>query len=229
MRKIKRESLTDQVLDILQGEIDAGRIAPGARIVEERIAEQLGVSKTPLRLALHQLKQDGIVRIEARQGIYLAIPTPGEVAELVEIREVMEGLAARRLARAAHKSIVAALRECFSGFTETNVNDKRSKFATADHAFHRQLVTLAGSRELTRVMSVVNLRLHMNRLRHIVSRGHDLRPLHKEHMAIIAAIGSGDAQKAELLGRAHVRNVPWQTILREIGGPLSPAPSVTAA
>lgn len=219
MRKLRKESITEQVRDILQAEIAAGNIEPGARIFEERLAQQLGVSKTPLRLALHQLKQDGIVRIEPRQGIYLAVPTREEVTELVEMREVMEGLAARRVARKADKAALEQMRACFAGFTEANVNDRRSKFANADHRFHRSLVSASGSKELIRVLEVVNLRLHMNRLRLIFSRGHDLRPIHREHMALIDALAAGDAARAELLARAHVRNVPWQKVLNEVSVP----------
>ena len=96
--RINKDSITVQVHQFLQREIEAGNIQPGARIVEEQMAQQLGISKTPLRLALHQLKQDRIVDIEPRRGIYLAIPTLPEVLELIEMREVLEGLAARRAA-----------------------------------------------------------------------------------------------------------------------------------
>jgi DNA-binding GntR family transcriptional regulator len=211
-----KDSITEQVREFLQNEIEAGTIAPGERILEHKLAEQLGVSKTPLRLALHQLKQDRIVRIEPRQGIYLATPTAQEVLELIELREAMEGVAARRVARGAEPQIVDQMRACFAGFSDDNVNDARKKYAHADHRFHRLLVTAAGNRELVRVLEVINLRLHMNRLRRIFSRGHDLRPLHREHIAIIDAIAAGDARKAEVLARAHVRNVPWQLVMSEI-------------
>jgi DNA-binding GntR family transcriptional regulator len=218
MHQIRKESITEQVRDILQREIENGHIEPGARIFEEKLAQQLGISKTPLRLALHQLKQDGIVRIAPRQGIYLAVPTREEVTELIEMREVMEGLAARRAARRTGALHLEQMRACFAGFSEANVNERRSKYANADHRFHRVLVAASGSKELIRVLEVVNLRLHMNRIRLIFSRGHDLRPIHREHMAIIEALAAGDARKAELLARAHVRNVPWQTVLAELGG-----------
>ena len=110
------------------------------------------------------------------------------------------------------------MRACFAGFGEANVNERRSKYANADHRFHRVLVAASGSKELIRVLDVVNLRLHMNRIRLIFSRGHDLAPIHREHMAIIDALAAGDARKAELLARAHVRNVPWQTVMDELGG-----------
>ena len=125
MHPIRKESITEQVRDILQREIEAGNIEPGARIYEEKLAQQLGISKTPLRLALHQLKQDGIVRIVPRQGIYLAVPTREEVTELIEMREVMEGLAARRAARRRDPQDIERMRACFAGFSEANVNERR--------------------------------------------------------------------------------------------------------
>ena len=218
MHPIRKESITEQVRDILQREIENGHIEPGARIFEEKLAQQLGISKTPLRLALHQLKQDGIVRIAPRQGIYLAVPTRDEVTELIEMREVMEGLAARRAAHQCSRHHLEQMRACFAGFSEANVNERRSKYANADHRFHRVLVAASGSNELIRVLEVVNLRLHMNRIRLMFSRGHDLRPIHREHMAIIDALAARDARKGELLARAHVRNVPWQTVLNELAG-----------
>jgi len=228
---LAKDSITEQVRDFLQKEIEAGNIAPGERIYEHKLAEQLGISKTPLRLALYQLKQDRIVRIEPRQGIYLSAPTPEEVLELIEMREVMEGLAARRVTKGGDLKIVGEMYACFAGFTDSNVNEARTKYAHADHRFHHMLVTASGNSELLRVFEVINLRLHMNRLRRIFSRGHDLRPLHREHIALIAAIESGDARKAELLARAHVRNVPWQLIMNELGAsaPRPTRSSVSAA
>ncbi len=220
---LNKDSITEQVRDFLQKEIEAGNIAPGERIYEHKLAGQLGISKTPLRLALHQLKQDRIVRIEPRQGIYLAAPTAQEVLELIELREVMEGVAARRVARSAERGIVDQMRACFAGFTDDNVNDARTKYAHADHRFHRMLATAAGNSELVRVLEIINLRLHMNRLRRIFSRGHDLRRIHREHIAMVDAIAAGDARKAEVLARAHVRNVPWQQVMNEITAPASRA------
>ena len=69
MAGINKVSITAQVHQYLQREIEAGNIEPGARILEDRLAQQLGVSKTPLRLALYQLKQQGIVEIQPRRGI----------------------------------------------------------------------------------------------------------------------------------------------------------------
>lgn len=214
--RINRDSITAQVHRFLQREIETGNIEPGARIFEERIAQQLGVSKTPLRLALHQLMQEGIVDIQPRRGIYLAVPTPSEFLELVEMREVLEGLAARRAALQPDRKFVSQMNACFAGFTNANINELggKGKYAAADHRFHRLLVQASGSVELVENLGIINIRLHMNRLRRSFSKRRDLRPIHQEHLDIIQAINAGDARKAESLVRTHIRNVPWQELLQ---------------
>lgn len=216
MAHINTDSITDQVHQFLHREIEAGNIQPGARIFEDRIAQQLGISKTPLRLALYQLKQDKIVRIEPRRGIYLAIPTHLEFLELIEMREVLEGLAARRAALQPDRRFVSQMKACFAAFNKGNFDDQdgKGRYAAADHRFHRLLVQAADSAELLGSLSVINIRLHMNRLRRGFSKFHDLRPIHREHMEIIVAIAAGDAKSAETLVRMHIRNVPWQKLLR---------------
>ena len=216
MARINKDSITVQVHQYLHREIEAGSIQPGARIVEDRLAQQLGISKTPLRLALHQLKQDKIVNIEPRRGIYLAVPTLRESLELIEMREVLEGLAARRAALQPDRGFVQQMKTCFAAFNKTNVNERggKGKYAAADHRFHRLLVQASGSAELVSNLSVINIRLHMNRLRRSFSKFRDLRPIHQEHMDIIGAIEAGDAKSAEVLVRTHIRNVPWQQLLQ---------------
>ena len=214
--RINKDSITAQVHQYSASRNRSWNIQPGARIVEDRLAQQLGISKTPLRLALHQLKQDKIVNIEPRRGIYLAVPTLREFLELIEMREVLEGLAARRAALQPDRKFVQQMKTCFAAFNKANVNELggKGKYAAADHRFHRLLVQASGSAELVANLSVINIRLHMNRLRRSFSKLRDLRPIHQEHMDIIGAIEAGDAKSAEVLVRTHIRNVPWQQLLQ---------------
>lgn len=229
MRPLKQESITDKVRGILQHAIEAGRMEPGTRIYEESLAKELGISKTPLRLALYQLKQDGIVRIEPRKGIYVATPTETEVRELLEIREALEGIAARRAATLRTSGLVSRLKGCFAGFDEANLGEQRTKYAAADHRFHRLIAEASGNRELVKSLEVVNIRLHMNRLRAGVTRRHDLRPIHREHISIIASIESGDPQKAEDAVRSHIRNIATQTVLADLNSSMRSAARTRSA
>jgi DNA-binding GntR family transcriptional regulator len=205
MDRIRRDSITDQVYQILHRAIAMGRFRPGARIVEETLADELGISKTPLRLALHQLKRDGVIRIEPRKGVYLAAPTLSEVIELIELREVLEGFAARRAALQADKQFVDRMESCLAGFDESNLAARRLKYAAADHRFHTILVQASGSSELIKTLQVVNIRLHQHRIGNH-GGGHDLRPIHRQHLGIVKALRAGDAARSEELVRAHVRH-----------------------
>lgn len=214
MALLNLESITDQVRGFLQREIEAGRLSSGTRIHEAEFAQKLGISKSPLRLALYQLKQDGIIRIEPRKGFYVAEPTKEEMTQLLEMREVLEGLAARRAAIRANPKIVRRLEACFAGYEEGNLEERRLEFAAVDHRFHRLLVNASESAELVGTLEVINIRLHMSRLRARLARHHDLVPLHREHLAIIEAIKAKDAERAEYLAAAHVANVPWASVMQ---------------
>ena len=205
MGRINQDSITDQVYRILHRAIDDGRFKPGARIYEHALAQELGTSKTPLRVALHQLKRDGVIRIEARKGIYLAVPTRTEVIELIELREVLEGLAARRAALQPGRQFVKQLEACLSGFEERNLAKRRLDYAAADHRFHTLLAQAAGSSELAKTLQGINIRLHQYRINHQTS-GHDLRPIHRQHLGIVRALQAGDASLSEELARKHVRH-----------------------
>ena len=107
------------------------------------------------------------------------------------------------------------MRGCFSEFDENDLASHRQEYAAADHKFHGLLLAASESSELTSTLKIINLRLHLNRLRMSYTRGHDLRPIHREHMAIIDALAAGDAMAAENLVRAHVHNIPWQIVISE--------------
>ena len=207
-------SIADQVYEVLNRAIESGQFAPGARVNEGEIARDLGISKTPLRLALHQLRRDGVVRIEPRKGIYLAVPTLTEIIELIEVREVLEGLAARRAALQADRSFVGEMEACLKPFSEENLGRKRLKYAAADHRFHSLMVKASGSAELMKALQVTNIRLHQHRLDN-QAVGHDLRPIHRQHLALLRALKAGDAERSEALARDHVRHQLALKMLKE--------------
>jgi len=211
--RIRQESISDQVYRLLCEDIRAGRLQPGERIVEEKIAAELGVSKTPLRLALHQMKRDGLVRVVGRSGTYVATPSLTEVLELMELRGVLEGLAVARMTRTGRKvEYLTKIKACLARFDENTVNEHRREFAASDLQFHRLLVLGSRSRELINATETLSLRLHLNRLRKTMSDQHDLRSVHREHLTIVDAVEAGNATLAENLVRAHIRSIAVREI-----------------
>jgi DNA-binding GntR family transcriptional regulator len=217
MSKLETRSITDRVREILQREIEEGRLRPGTRIIEVELARDFGISKTPLRLAIHQLKQEGLIHVEPRQGIYVKQHSLKETLELMEIRAVLEGLAARRVAMGSDPNAVVRLRECLTKRRSGRPASGLENYALLDQEFHRSLAAEARSTELERSLQIVHARLMMRRLRELAIAYTGEATIHREHMEILDAIGAGDGDRAETLATAHVRNIPWLSILETSG------------
>src|SRR5512137_3592 len=94
-------NLVDQVRDAIQQEITSGRLAPGERVIQEQIAQALGVSRQPVQQALLLLRDQGLLRDAGGRGLVVAPLDPDEVQHMYELREAIEGVAARQAARLA--------------------------------------------------------------------------------------------------------------------------------
>src|SRR5260221_5583275 len=106
-----RASLSKVASDQIRGQILAGKLKPGERLVEDKLSAELGVSRVPVREALLALSAQGLVHIEPRRGATVAEITPKIVAELVEVRALLEGLNAKLAAQRHDPDIVAQLRD----------------------------------------------------------------------------------------------------------------------
>jgi len=94
-----RQSMAKVVGEKIRGQILDGKLRPGERLVEDRLSAELGVSRVPVREALRELSAEGLVRIERNRGASVTEVTPAMVAELVEVRALLEGLNARLAAK----------------------------------------------------------------------------------------------------------------------------------
>src|SRR5580698_5311185 len=107
-----RQSVYDALIDL----IVSGELPPGQHLVESELARQLGVSRQPIREALHRMEAEGWVDLRPSQGAFVHVPTDSEVDELLDVRALLEAETARLAARAAGPAQVARLREiCAEG------------------------------------------------------------------------------------------------------------------
>jgi DNA-binding GntR family transcriptional regulator len=148
---ISREVLADQVKDHLLQAIFAGRYAPDSRIVETRVARELGTSQAPVREALRGLEALGVVEITPFRGARVRRPTSAELLEAYAIRAELESLGARlavpRMTDADLDELIAYGDEMQRAATEGD----RHAVATADASFHGRLIQIAGNATLVRV------------------------------------------------------------------------------
>ena len=194
-------SLHDRVKTELQQAILSGRLKPGARIIEERVAADLGVSRNPVREAIRALASEGLIETNARRGAIVAGLTDQEARETVEVRALLEGhnarLAARRRDARILKRIEAILAKGAAGVAAGRVE----YLSALNQQFHQELAA-AGQNGLLGEL----LKRLRERTAAFFSLGDPARQARQweEHAAILRAILAGDEDAAARLAAEHV-------------------------
>jgi DNA-binding GntR family transcriptional regulator len=200
-RPALRSVLGDHVKDYLLQAIFTGKYPPGARIVETRVAREVGVSQSPVREALRDLAALGIVETSAFRGARVRRPSPAELLEAFAVRTELEVLAARL----ALPNVTDADLERLAGFVEQMHQGARERDpyaeAVADAAFHAEIVELAGNAVLQRVWHTLEPfpRTYIT----IAIHGDDRHEIADRHWPILEAFRSRDPERAADAIRRH--------------------------
>lgn len=203
----ERTNLRDQVYDILKKRIIFRKIGSGKKINEEELAKSLGVSRTPIRETLLRLEHEGIVKIIPRRGAFVASQSDEKVSDLLQVREVLEGLVARLATENMKNDILDRLKLCLEKVSSAdNDEDRLLKYTPADIEFHALLLEACDNKLLKNMMESVNVHLQMVRLRTVALPGRPEQTV-REHYEILAAIQKRDPDLAEKRMREHVASV----------------------
>lgn len=197
-------SLTARVTERLRRAILDAEFGLGEALSEDKLAAALGVSRTPVRDSLTALQIQGLIDIKPQRGSFVFLPTAQDVAELCEIRSILE-VQALRLSVARHKE--AALERLRKGVEDMEAARAAGDYLAVAHAdtdFHAALVENSGNRYLVesyRLASgqVVALRSHV-----LLAEGNIRTQAVLEHKAIIAAIENGNLTEAESILGMHI-------------------------
>jgi DNA-binding GntR family transcriptional regulator len=207
-----RSDTVSRVYEELRGLIVWGHLPPGARIAERAVAERLGLSRTPVRSALHRLQQEGFVSSVGRgqdQRLIVAPLTQDDGREIILIVGHLEGLAAHTAATlpdARRKQIVARLREINRELAAESKRREFTRIFDLDQAFHRAYVEdVVGPRLLALHRSIKPQIERYTRL-YISALVDELPTSVKEHEVIVRAIASGDAHGAQRAVETNWRN-----------------------
>ncbi len=172
------------------------------RLDERTMAEQLGISRTPIREALVRLEQGGFVEIKARRGVYIRRKNLTEILEMVVVWAALESMAARLATERASETETSALRRLAAGYSVTAARADIAEYSEANIAFHQRILELSKC-EMIREMAD-GLFLHMYAVRRR-AMGESDRAMHSvaDHMGIIEALERRDADLAARLVREH--------------------------
>ena len=193
--------LRQTVYDALVELIVSGTLQPGQHLVEAELARQLGVSRQPIRESLHRLQAEGWVELRPGQGAFVHTPTEQEVDQLLDVRGLLEGEAARLAAAAATPEDVATLRDLWrEGVAALDSDDDPDRLVAANAAFHAHVTSLAGNVVLAELAELVDRRVRWYYGRVVSTRGHESW---HEHGALVDAIAAGDGAAAAETARQH--------------------------
>ncbi|TCP54961.1 DNA-binding GntR family transcriptional regulator [Tamaricihabitans halophyticus] len=209
---------TDRVVDgvyaRLREKIFTGELAPGTKLSVPALAELLEVSRSPVRDAVLRLVQDRLATEEPRRGAVVASVGAAELVTIYEVREVLEGLAARLAVENAGRRLVRALREALDDHQHAVDVSDLAATTEADMRFHALVREASGNHEVIRLLDEIQTQVRLAMRTTTVTAG----PRHAldDHRAILTAIESGDPNAAEQVARAHIFRL--RAALREQAG-----------
>jgi DNA-binding GntR family transcriptional regulator len=177
------------------------------RLDERRLAQELGVSRTPIREALNRLEQEGFVRSFPRRGVFVVRKTKKELLEMITVWAALESMAARLITLNAGDAEIASLRKLFVDFKGARPPRARiDEYSDANIRFHQSIVNMSRNQLLIDTMD--NLFIHVRSIRRrTISEKDRAQQSIIDHMAIIEALERRQTERAEQLVRQHSLNL----------------------
>jgi len=203
--------LRDIVFEALREGILSGELKPGERLMEVQLAEEMGVSRTPVREAIRKLELEGLVVMIPRKGAYVSGLTLKDVADVFEIRGSLEGLAAALASERITDDEIESLESVLKELSLAIKNQDFETMVKRDSQFHQILFSATRNERLAQMVN--NLKEHIDRFR-IQSFTNPIRMKNvlEEHQKIVDAIKDRDADSAEKLAKDHIYKVEYNVM-----------------
>src|SRR6266851_3084717 len=181
---------------------DIYRSRTDIRLDERQLAQDFGISRTPVREAMAQLEREGFVRSVPRRGVYVVRKTRREVIEMITAWAALESMAARLITQGASAEEIASLRRMFATFEGGEVAAKLDEYSEVNIEFHQAIIRMSRNRVLIDLAENLFTHMRMIRRKTIGEKDRADRSI-RDHMHIIEAIEARDTARAEELVRDH--------------------------
>jgi DNA-binding GntR family transcriptional regulator len=196
-------ALYEQVAEKLRLRIFQHELAPGDWIDELKIAEEYGISRTPLREALKVLAAEGLVTMKVRRGAYVTEVSPKDIADVYHLLSLLEADAVQEVATSASDEELAALHRTHVAL-KAQVHDAEQFFAI-NEGFHMQLLQVAGNRWRNQLVADLRKVMKLNRHKSLFKQGR-IEDALAEHEAVMQALLRRDGPAAAAAMRSHFHN-----------------------
>ena len=198
--------LREIVYEELKRQILVGEIAPGTRMMEVDLADEMGVSRTPVREAIRKLEKEGLVTIEPRRGAYASDISIKDMLDVLEVRQTLEGLAASLAASKVTEEEKRDFIRASKAYNDAVASGNTDEIIKCDELFHQLIVNYSDNKTLETLLSrVQELALRFRYIYYDDFSRYERMP--REHEEIEEAILSGDTAKAKVVAENHVANL----------------------
>ena len=197
--KIASQVLEQQAYEQVKQMILTGQLLAGEKIVQDKLAAELGISRTPLRAALQKLESENLIESIPRRGVRIKEFSDQEIIEIYDCRMALEGTAVRLFTENANEKTIKKLAKIFAPFQAAK-KIKVETYRNADSQFHQFIISNCGNQFLNRIFTQSNMLDCINRIGLVRPPEETLG----EHLAIIKAIENGNASLAQKHMIAHL-------------------------
>lgn len=208
--KISNEELSTKAYEKVKKLITSKQLIPGQKIVQEKLAEQLGISRTPLRSGLQMLEAESLIESIPRRGMIVKEFSDVEILEIYDCRIALESMAVRLFTEKATQTQIEGLAKLFDPFLNTS-EIPLDKYQKADSKFHDTLIKYCGNGFLYNLFQKGNLLVCIDLIGLIRLPGETLQ----EHLNIIGAVNKRDIETACDLMKEHL-NISKNLILKNM-------------
>jgi len=202
----KQKYLRDHIFEKLQQAIYSGKLKSGERLTEKKIAEELGVSRTPVREALYRLTSLGLIKMIPHRGFLISRWSSKEIEDVIELRSVLEAFAVRLAIRYILKKEIDELKDLINKMEKAVLKRDVMKASCLNSLFHDKIVHVSRNKELSEVMESIKNKIYHFRIISLSSPNR-LKESFEEHKKILDVIINKDSELAQELISQHIKKI----------------------
>lgn len=198
--------LGEVVFDYLRNAILSGDLKPGERLMEISLADQLGVSRTPVREAIRKLELENFVEMIPRKGAYVAQLKAKDILDILEIRAIFDGYAASAAAQRMTDDEIKSLGNTLDKFNKAAIKGDKQAMIETDNRFHDQMIQATKNRKLIEIVSSLQDQFQRFRILYF-NEFDDYGQMQSSHQELYDAIAGRDTKSARERAEEHIRIV----------------------